>query len=245
MFTRRIGPFHVAPIGMGCMNFNHAYGTPPPPEQAQRLLLQRAGCWRDAVRHRCAVRLWRQRDAGRPRAQTAPQPHRAVQQGRHGRRAPGRWQPAACHRRPPEPPSGATAKPACSACRPTTSTCTTCTAGTSRCPSKTRSAHWHDLQRRRQDARTGLVRSLGRHAAARARGARHRRGAERVFAVDAQPGDRVLARPAREDRHRLRRLQPAGARLLHGHAARSWRCWRRRTCAAACRASSRPPTAPT
>jgi aryl-alcohol dehydrogenase-like predicted oxidoreductase len=40
MFTRRIGPFHVAPIGMGCMNFNHAYGTPPPPEQAQRLLLQ-------------------------------------------------------------------------------------------------------------------------------------------------------------------------------------------------------------
>ncbi len=40
MSTRRIGPFHVAPIGMGCMSFNHAYGRPPPPEQAQRILLQ-------------------------------------------------------------------------------------------------------------------------------------------------------------------------------------------------------------
>lgn len=40
MSTRRIGPFKVAPIGMGCMNFNHAYGMPPTPEQAERLMLQ-------------------------------------------------------------------------------------------------------------------------------------------------------------------------------------------------------------
>ncbi|HRD96433.1 MAG TPA: aldo/keto reductase [Rubrivivax sp.] len=40
MLTRRIGPFHVAPIAMGCMNFNHAYGKPPTPGQAERLLLQ-------------------------------------------------------------------------------------------------------------------------------------------------------------------------------------------------------------
>ena len=40
MLTRRIGPFHVAPIAMGCMNFNHAYGKPPTPERAGRLLLQ-------------------------------------------------------------------------------------------------------------------------------------------------------------------------------------------------------------
>jgi aryl-alcohol dehydrogenase-like predicted oxidoreductase len=40
MTPRRIGPFEVAPIGLGCMNLSHAYGAPPPPEQAERLLLQ-------------------------------------------------------------------------------------------------------------------------------------------------------------------------------------------------------------
>jgi aryl-alcohol dehydrogenase-like predicted oxidoreductase len=38
--SRRIGPFEIAPIGLGCMNLSHAYGAPPPPEQAERLLLQ-------------------------------------------------------------------------------------------------------------------------------------------------------------------------------------------------------------
>ena len=37
---RRIGPFEIAPIGLGCMNLSHAYGAPPLPEQAERLLLQ-------------------------------------------------------------------------------------------------------------------------------------------------------------------------------------------------------------
>ena len=40
MTPRRIGPFEVAPIGLGCMNLSHAYGAPPPPEKAERLLLQ-------------------------------------------------------------------------------------------------------------------------------------------------------------------------------------------------------------
>ena len=39
MTARRIGPFTVSPIGLGCMNLSHAYGTPPPAEQAERLLL--------------------------------------------------------------------------------------------------------------------------------------------------------------------------------------------------------------
>jgi len=39
MTARRIGPFSVAPIGLGCMNLSHAYGTPPPADQAERLLL--------------------------------------------------------------------------------------------------------------------------------------------------------------------------------------------------------------
>ncbi|NBS09288.1 MAG: aldo/keto reductase [Betaproteobacteria bacterium] len=39
MNTRALGPFQVSPIGLGCMNICHAYGNPPPPEQAERLLL--------------------------------------------------------------------------------------------------------------------------------------------------------------------------------------------------------------
>ena len=37
MKTRRIGPFEVAPIGLGCMNLSHAYGVPPTPEQGERV----------------------------------------------------------------------------------------------------------------------------------------------------------------------------------------------------------------
>ncbi|WP_399697518.1 aldo/keto reductase [Xenophilus sp.] len=36
---RQIGPFTVPAIGLGCMNLSHAYGTPPPPEQGERVLL--------------------------------------------------------------------------------------------------------------------------------------------------------------------------------------------------------------
>ncbi|WP_114953627.1 aldo/keto reductase [Sphingosinicella terrae] len=35
---RKVGPFEVGPIGLGCMSLSHAYGTPPDPEQAGRLL---------------------------------------------------------------------------------------------------------------------------------------------------------------------------------------------------------------
>jgi aryl-alcohol dehydrogenase-like predicted oxidoreductase len=37
--NRRIGPFQVHPVGLGCMNLSHAYAAPPPPEAAERLLL--------------------------------------------------------------------------------------------------------------------------------------------------------------------------------------------------------------
>lgn len=36
---RRIGPFAVPAVGLGCMNLSHAYGTAPSPEEAERLLL--------------------------------------------------------------------------------------------------------------------------------------------------------------------------------------------------------------
>ena len=39
MPSRRIGPFSVPPIGLGCMNLSHAYGAPPPADEAEALLL--------------------------------------------------------------------------------------------------------------------------------------------------------------------------------------------------------------
>ena len=39
MTDRCIGPFSVAPIGLGCMNLSHAYGVPLSPEAAAALLL--------------------------------------------------------------------------------------------------------------------------------------------------------------------------------------------------------------
>ena len=39
MQQRNIGPFTVSAIGLGCMNFSHAYGAPPPAEHSERVLL--------------------------------------------------------------------------------------------------------------------------------------------------------------------------------------------------------------
>src|SRR6478609_7486523 len=39
MNQRQLGPFTVSAIGLGCMNLSHAYGTPPPAEQGERVLL--------------------------------------------------------------------------------------------------------------------------------------------------------------------------------------------------------------
>ena len=39
MKTRRLGPFEVSAIGLGCMNLSHAYGTPPSAQQGERVLL--------------------------------------------------------------------------------------------------------------------------------------------------------------------------------------------------------------
>ncbi|WP_119155482.1 aldo/keto reductase [Caldimonas tepidiphila] len=38
MTPRKVGPFSVRPIGLGCMNLSHAYGVPPSPEAGEALL---------------------------------------------------------------------------------------------------------------------------------------------------------------------------------------------------------------
>jgi aryl-alcohol dehydrogenase-like predicted oxidoreductase len=38
MQTRRVGPFEVSAIGLGCMSLSHAYGSPPPRDRAERVL---------------------------------------------------------------------------------------------------------------------------------------------------------------------------------------------------------------
>ena len=35
---RKVGPFEVGPVGLGCMSLSHAYGTPPDPAHGARLL---------------------------------------------------------------------------------------------------------------------------------------------------------------------------------------------------------------
>jgi aryl-alcohol dehydrogenase-like predicted oxidoreductase len=40
MTKRKIGPFQVSPIGLGCMNLSHAYGVPPGPEAGAAVLLK-------------------------------------------------------------------------------------------------------------------------------------------------------------------------------------------------------------
>ncbi|MDO9194972.1 aldo/keto reductase [Rhodoferax sp.] len=39
MQQRHLGPFQVSAIGLGCMSLSYAYGTPPPVEQSERVLL--------------------------------------------------------------------------------------------------------------------------------------------------------------------------------------------------------------
>jgi aryl-alcohol dehydrogenase-like predicted oxidoreductase len=39
MNQRRLGPFQVSALGLGCMNLSHAYGTPPEKKDAEALLL--------------------------------------------------------------------------------------------------------------------------------------------------------------------------------------------------------------
>jgi len=40
MIKRSLGPFSVSSIGLGCMNLSHAYGTPPDPKSASKVLLR-------------------------------------------------------------------------------------------------------------------------------------------------------------------------------------------------------------
>ncbi len=47
MQKRAIGPFQVAPVGLGCMSLNHAYGVPPSADEGARLLGHALDCGYD------------------------------------------------------------------------------------------------------------------------------------------------------------------------------------------------------
>jgi aryl-alcohol dehydrogenase-like predicted oxidoreductase len=40
MQTRKLGPFEISALGVGCMSLSHAYGTPPDPKTAGEVLLK-------------------------------------------------------------------------------------------------------------------------------------------------------------------------------------------------------------
>ena len=40
MKSRRLGPFDVSALGLGCMSLSHAYGTPPADDVAAAVLLK-------------------------------------------------------------------------------------------------------------------------------------------------------------------------------------------------------------
>jgi aryl-alcohol dehydrogenase-like predicted oxidoreductase len=140
MKLRQIGPFAVAEIGLGCMNLSHAYGAPPPPEQAEALLLDAldqgvtlfdtAALYGFGANETLVGRVLkphRQRivlcSKGGMAGVTFPEGVRRVIDGRpqtvrqNCEDSPGAWAPMS-------------------------STSTTCTAGTSGCPSRTVSARW-------------------------------------------------------------------------------------------------------
>ncbi len=99
MQQRRIGPFEVSAISLGCMNLSHAYGAPPPPEHAERLLL-RALDMGVTMFDTAALYGFGANETlvGRVLGQHRTKIH-AGQQGWHGRRAVRRWFEAR-HQRP-------------------------------------------------------------------------------------------------------------------------------------------------
>ncbi len=56
MQTRKLGPFEVSSIGLGCMSLSHAYGTAPPAEEGAKVLLNALDLGYTFLRYRCA--LW-------------------------------------------------------------------------------------------------------------------------------------------------------------------------------------------
>jgi aryl-alcohol dehydrogenase-like predicted oxidoreductase len=86
MQRRSIGPFQASAISLGCMNLSHAYGAPPAPEAAERLLLHALDQGVTMFDTAALYGFGRERNAGRAGDETAPPEVHAGQQGRHDRR---------------------------------------------------------------------------------------------------------------------------------------------------------------
>ena len=154
---RALGPFQVPPIGLGCMNLSHAYGTPPPADVAERLLLEALDLGVTLFDTAALYGFGANETLVGRVLKAAPPAHRAVQQGRHGR-GDVRRRHEARHRRPARDHPPRTAKTACAGCRPRSSTSITCIAGTSRCRSRTASAKCRGWCRKARCARSACRR---------------------------------------------------------------------------------------
>jgi hypothetical protein len=197
------------------MNLSHAYGTPPQPRPRRRgqAAAARARPRHQLLRHRRALWLRRQRDPARQGAEAASFEDRAGQQVRHDRR-----RRQARDRRPArDAQAHLRRKPA----RLQTDVIDLyyLHRWDKQVPIEDSVGALADLVRAGKIRSDRLVRSVGGDATARACRAPDRRAAIRVFAVDAQCRTRHAGRLPRTG-HGLRRLQPAGARLPHRHAAR-------------------------
>ena len=177
------------------MNLSHAYGAPPPAEDARALLLRRArrSASRSSTPPRCTASAPTRRWSARCWRRTARQFVLASKCGMHG--SAGRQ---ARDRRPARDAQAELRGEPASACAPTSSTSTTCTAGTRRVPIEDSVGALAELVRAGKVARDRPVGGVGRDAAPRPRGAPDRRAADRILAVDAQPRDRRARRLPRD-----------------------------------------------
>jgi hypothetical protein len=217
MNPRSIGPFSVHPVGLGCMNLSHAYGVPPPADGEALLLraldlgvtlFDTAALYGFGANETLVGRVLK---SHRSRITLCSKGGMAGVKGDDGvKRRVIDGRPEAIRRN----------------CEDSLQRLGTDVIDLyylhrwdKQVPIEESVGAMARLVQRRQGACTGPVGGVGADHPPRPCRAPDHRGADRVFAVDPQPRDRGAAGLPRH-RRRLRRLQPAGARLPDEHAAR-------------------------
>ncbi len=223
MQKRKLGLFSVSAIGLGCMNLSHAYGTPPDPRDAARLLHRALEL---GYTHFDTAALYGFGANEMLIGETIGHRRREFMLASKG----GMFKNAEGKREIDGRPE--TLKQHCEASlrrlRTDVIDLYYLHRWDKRVPIEESVGALAKLVQEGKVLEHWPLRGLRRDAAQGARRASHRRRADGILAVDAQPGDR-RARSLPRDRRGLRRLQPAGARLSDGRAPRCFRRSRRAT----------------